>query len=606
MTFQNPGALWWFLPVGGVILALYFLKMRRQDFRVPAVFLWPERVDEVRANSLFQKLRPNWLLFLQLLAAAAVIVAFARPMNRQSGFIGDVTVMVLDSSASMGATDVSPSRFDDAKRQVRHAIDSANSGDRLALIEAGPYPRVIFPLGNNPALQRQALDRVRQTDAEGSMGEALRLAAAIVAQQPSGRIVVLSDGIFADVANFSPGKAQLIYRKIGLSDKNVAIQSFASGETTAGRKLFVSLKNFGESEGRGRLRLYAEGKLINAFDVRIAGRGEWSQTLGLPPSAKLLEARFEGRDMLAADNYQADVAETGARIRVLLITSGNPFLERALAIDPRVVLDKTSSVPAAERAGTNGVSNYDIVVFDEGTHPAVKCRRTLSFGASSRGLAAEVSGKGSRGSFVTATAHPVMAGVDLETAYIQSVVAATPAPGSEIVAESTAGPLIVVRERSNPSIVVAFSPMKSDFPLQIGFPIFIGNALTFLMGTQGSTAIKVKPGVPFALASESQVEVSGADGVIGKADAEQGFALVRGIDRVGRYGIKGSEMSKTVVVAMQSPDESAIAPRDRLNLGGSTVAAVRAPSRLSDLWKLAVGLGLIVLVVEWCVFMRKS
>jgi len=606
VTFQNPAALWWFLPVGGVILALYFLKMRRQDFRVPAVFLWPERVDEVRANSLFQKLRPNWLLFLQLLAAAAVILAFARPMNRQSGFVGEVTVIVLDSSASMGATDVAPSRFDDAKRQVRQAIDSSNTGDRLALIEAGPYPRVIFPLGNNPATQRSALDRVRQTDAEGSMGEALRLAAAIVAQQQSARIVVLSDGVFGNVANFSPGKAQVIYRKIGISGKNVAIQAFAAGEISSGKKLFVSLRNHGEGEAKGRLLLQSDGKLFNAFDVRLAGRSEWNQTVDVPRVARILEGRFEGGDALRADDYQADLVEAGSRIRVLLVTSGNPFLERALAIDPRVVLDKTASLPTGEKAGTPGVSNYDVVVLDEGSHPGIKCRRTLVFAGSAPGLAATIRSGSSKGTFVTASAHPVMAGVDLTTTYIQGYSTATPAAGAEVVAESTAGPLIIVRERPNPSVAVAFSPMKSDFRLQIGFPIFIGNALTFLVGSQGSAALKVKPGLPFALSSEASVEVSGGEGVVAKAEAEKGLALVRGIERVGRYRIKGSETSKDVLVAMQSPDESDISPRDRLNLGGSAVAAVRAPSRLSDLWKIAVGLGLIVLVAEWCVFMRKS
>src|SRR3954471_20477036 len=108
MSFQDPGALLWLLPLGGTILLLYLLRMRRRDVRVPASFLWPERTDEVRANALIQKLRFSWLLVLQLLALALVIFAVAKPQTKQQGLTGEVTVLVLDASASMGATDARP------------------------------------------------------------------------------------------------------------------------------------------------------------------------------------------------------------------------------------------------------------------------------------------------------------------------------------------------------------------------------------------------------------------------------------------------------------------------------------------------------------------
>jgi len=84
MSLVNAGALFWLIPLAGIIILLYLLKMRRKEFKVPASFLWPNMTTEVRANSLIQKLRFSWLLVLQLLALCLVVLAFARPQIRSN------------------------------------------------------------------------------------------------------------------------------------------------------------------------------------------------------------------------------------------------------------------------------------------------------------------------------------------------------------------------------------------------------------------------------------------------------------------------------------------------------------------------------------------
>lgn len=249
LSFANPAALLLFLPLAGIIVALYLLRMRRRELRVPATFLWPAQTEEVRANALFQKLKPSWLLFLQLLALALVVFCLARPQTRQRGLAGEVTVFVIDSSASMGATDVQPSRFAEAKRLAREAISSARPGDRTALVEAGPVPRVVFPLGNDPARQIAALNEVQGTDAEAEVGEAMRLAAAVVSGLDGARIVLLSDGVFPKIENFSQGKAAVVYKAIGKSGDNLAIEALGVTETPKGRLEAANARTVGE---RGR------------------------------------------------------------------------------------------------------------------------------------------------------------------------------------------------------------------------------------------------------------------------------------------------------------------------------------------------------------------
>src|SRR3954469_16392281 len=90
------------------IIALYFLKLRRRPVQVPSTLLWRRSLEDLHVNSLFQRLRKNLLLFLQLLAVLLVMLALAGPRIRGSSTLGERYDLAIDNSASMAATDVEP------------------------------------------------------------------------------------------------------------------------------------------------------------------------------------------------------------------------------------------------------------------------------------------------------------------------------------------------------------------------------------------------------------------------------------------------------------------------------------------------------------------
>src|SRR5262245_18533920 len=82
ITFASPlGAAAWAVLAGVPvsIIALYFLKLRRRPVQVPSTLLWRRSMEDLHVYSLFQKLRRNLLLFLQLLFVAALLIALAGP-----------------------------------------------------------------------------------------------------------------------------------------------------------------------------------------------------------------------------------------------------------------------------------------------------------------------------------------------------------------------------------------------------------------------------------------------------------------------------------------------------------------------------------------------
>src|SRR5919206_925988 len=121
MPFATPLALLGlvFLPL---VVAMYLLKLRRDEAVVPSTLLWTRLVADVEANAPWQKLRRSLLLLLQLLLVIALALLAARPfLERPAGLAGDI-VLVVDASASMAATDVAPHRPAAAKQAALDAL----------------------------------------------------------------------------------------------------------------------------------------------------------------------------------------------------------------------------------------------------------------------------------------------------------------------------------------------------------------------------------------------------------------------------------------------------------------------------------------------------
>jgi Ca-activated chloride channel family protein len=601
MNFANPGALWLLAPLIGVVILLYLLKMKRRDLRVPATFLWPKRTEEIRANSLFQKLRFSWLMVLQILALTFVIVALARPQTVQHGLAGRVTVLVVDASASMGSTDVKPSRFDEAKNLASSAVSSAQTGDRIAIVEAGPIPRVLCALSNDSDRLRRAVSDLQLYDSETDVGDAMRLAASLVGTENSARIVLLSDGVFDPIVNFAPGKASVVYQTIGKSDRNLAVDALGTTDTPGGRQLFCGVRNFAADAMKGTISIYADGKLLDSDDVSVAGRTHWGKTVAAPADAKVLEAKLTSPDdVLQADNTLVALTSPGASLRVLLVTKGDLFLERALALDPRVTLDRTDTAPV------DGAPAYDIVVFDGIREVPVKSRGVLTFGSAGDPSPVSVIGSSQSPRFKLASKDPLLNAVDLTSVYVGKAEQVKAKSTADVLAQTTEGPLVVESKGDQRQVYVAFEPMQSDFPLQVGFPIFIANALDFLGGEGDSSRLAIRAGSPFSIASTTLATLTAPDNSTFKIEPTGSSLIVRQARKVGQYKLSIGSQNKTVYASLRSDLESNVLPKDTLALGGASVKATASPARFADFWRPAILLALLTLVGEWWLFAKRS
>src|SRR6478609_2844088 len=119
---------------------LYVLKLRRRPVPVPFTRLWQQVLTQKQSSSLFSQLRRLLSLLLQLLMVAALVLALGDPKPAGHRTEGRTFVVLLDSSASMSATDEKPSRFAVAQSKLNALIEGLASVDRVLIVSMGATP----------------------------------------------------------------------------------------------------------------------------------------------------------------------------------------------------------------------------------------------------------------------------------------------------------------------------------------------------------------------------------------------------------------------------------------------------------------------------------
>src|SRR5919201_5529125 len=140
VTFQWPLALVALLVVPLALAARLALRRRRAKYAVR--FTNVDVLETVLVRSSEWRRRTTLAIFLLALAAAAA--AFARPQVQRSVPDERATiVLVVDTSGSMQADDVQPTRLGAAQEAVRTFLDKLPPQVRVALIAFSSVPQLV-------------------------------------------------------------------------------------------------------------------------------------------------------------------------------------------------------------------------------------------------------------------------------------------------------------------------------------------------------------------------------------------------------------------------------------------------------------------------------
>src|SRR5262249_58163689 len=87
--------------VGGAVVVLYILKLRRRPVPIPFSPLWSRILKDKDATSLFSRLKRLLSLLLQLALLLLLVLALGDPRTAIEAVEGRNLVVLVDTSASM-------------------------------------------------------------------------------------------------------------------------------------------------------------------------------------------------------------------------------------------------------------------------------------------------------------------------------------------------------------------------------------------------------------------------------------------------------------------------------------------------------------------------
>ena len=276
MSFLSPLALAAFALSLPLVL-LYFLKVRRRERRVSSLMFWEAVQRDREASTFFQRLQRDPLLILQILALLALSLALAKPVATVMGEGSRKVVVVLDTSASMKARDVSPTRFDAARGEAVQLVRRLREGAEVMVLEAGVQPTVTAAMSRDRDRAVAAIRSARPHDLPTRLIEAVRTARALVGADPRAEIHVFTDGAFTLTRSPEIDDPRVHWVGVGRRSQNVGITNLSVRKGYAGSfdyQAFVSLVNY-----------TAEAQTFD-FSLEVDGRKLAEKSVTMEPSVR--------------------------------------------------------------------------------------------------------------------------------------------------------------------------------------------------------------------------------------------------------------------------------------------------------------------------------
>jgi len=497
--FLNP----WALALGalsGVIVLLYILKLRRAKVRVGSTLLWEKTVHDTKANAPWQKLRFNWLMLLQILALLLLALALARPFVFGTALRGGRSVLVIDTSASMLASDVSPTRLDRALGEASKVVSDMKPGDEAMVIAAGPDPLILSGFSRDKSELQRALRKAKdKPGGEANIDSALRLASS-VASGGKARAVVFSDGAVGDLDPFATGDLKIDFFPVGRASENAAIIGAGARRDPFDDKyeVFVALHSFFGTVQNADLTISAAGQTLDVRSVELkpGGRNEISLP-GLPYIADPIKVELGIKDALVEDNVAYIVMPKQVRYTVALASTSESVLLRK-------VLGSQKDVDFFDlAAGSKPSGNVNVYIVEgDAPVPADPTARYLFIDTTTSaapflpvvpGDIATLNYNSDPPVIPSVVAmqrsHPLLRYVNIGDLKLAAMRRCQLQPWGRVVVDASEGPLIVEGSQDGQrTVYLAFDIYRSDFPLRAAFPIFMANAIHYL-GEASSGAV---------------------------------------------------------------------------------------------------------------------
>lgn len=638
-----------------VAVLLFLLRPRPKAVVVPSMFFWDQVVSRRRD--------PRWrevlALLLQVLALAAMAFALGDPAPRDDpGEAASAAGRPVRPADRVAVVDLSPSldargpdgrtRLDIVRDGLLRDVDLLADGERLALVVAADRGRVAVPLTSDVRRLALALRSLHAGLARADVPGALAAASALpgLGERPA-EVRLYTDGDAPSPPPL-PAGTRYVLQPVGEPLDNLAVTALdarASEGLPAQHEALVRIRSFASRPAEVTLSIETAREVLGSQRVRLAPGETVERVYRFFPrgdqtiEAALRDAVFEGDgggDALPGDDRAYAFLQPLRPARVLLISRGNLYLEKALALIPGLAVTRVPAGPAAESALAAGGAD---LAFLDGWAPARPPRIPTIYFNPPPGSASGFTVLRRVETPVTtdwALDHPLLRHLVLRDLNIALTSVFEPRKGDTRLVGTAGGPIALARDLSGtPVVAFGFDLGDSDLPLRVAFPQLVYNAVTWAregraVGGAPGRAWLARDLVPLGgtgaaearlvawTGGEDEAAVDGAaDGGGGGAEAPRwsrprptgdGVARIEA-PRLGFLAVQAGQAPRPLAVNLFDPEESdlrRVPAREGVDPAAAEGPPPPRPHREEPVapWLLLSALALGVLLVEYAVGAR--
>jgi len=569
-----------------IILALYFLKHKRQRIVISSVLLWRKVIENRLENSLFEKLRRLLSILIAIVTALLVAMAIARP--EIEWFTGKPrrAVIVMDTSPTMLArTSDGKTRWQRAVDQARDLVDAGAVSAQFRIADTSGQFDSAFTADHTQL--HQTIDRMHPVISSTRFPD--------IDSKPDD-VFLITDGV-SQLAVPSGTTSLPVFE----AAPNVGITAFeirSMPSATLAYEAYLEVWNFGKEVRSVEINVSGAGQQRITRKTRLDAGKSYREALDLSQfdGGGIRAAVQSAGDAFAVDDVAYAYVPVKRRTKTLLVTRGNKLLETALKLDRFV--DLTVTNPDGYKPGPD----YDAYVFDGFAPSEAPPRPVLIVGAPRAGAPGEgwlrrSSGTVARPSFESwMEGHPVLQDVSLHDVTVNT---ASRIDGSNLTVLAAARgnvPLIVASDRPR-WIMLTFDLRDSDFPYHSAFPLFIDNAIAWF--ARERLALRRSPGIVDVPIAGAQIRT--IDGrTVPSHDQANGTRFEA--DSPGLYVAGDANERRYVAVNFADRRHSEI---NDSRVRESKKAQAAAPPLRRELWFYMLFGALFLIAAEWFTYHRR-
>jgi hypothetical protein len=361
LNLTLPEVIALFSTVSAVLVTLYLLDRSRRKQIVATLQFWKPAEN---ATSMRQKRRIQqpWSLLLQLLSIALLLLAISQMQWGQRNERVRDHILVLDTSAWMGARTGDSTLMDEARRSAIAYVRRLPASDRVMVVRADALATPATSLDTNRGVIERAIRESTPSSAALNLSQALEFAA---------RVQKLHGGGLGDITYVGAGRVPVTDRDVTVPEnlrllpvttapENVGIRKIGLRRSDANTwQIFVSVKNYSDQARASQVAMQFGGAPLGSRTLALAPHTEQQATFTVRTrAAGWLEARLMNPDAFPDDDRAVLELPEQRTLNVAIYTDDPESLRPIVAASPNVTA--SFRAPSSYDAKTKA----DVVVLD--------------------------------------------------------------------------------------------------------------------------------------------------------------------------------------------------------------------------------------------------